>query len=158
AALLRRHGRPGGRPQPPGPVVFGKLAAAAQHRLAGPGTGIDVQDAQGLVPAGHRHADHLADADAEDALAGAEALVLGGVRDQDALLLADDVVDDGAADLQAFARRLVAAPAHRLGLQLAAVGVAEHDAAAVGLDGAEHQLQDPLEQVVEVEDVADRLA
>ena len=50
------------------------------------------------MPALHRHADHLADADADDALAGGEALVAGRVGDEHALLLAQDVVDDGAAD------------------------------------------------------------
>ena len=52
-------------------------------------------------------------------------------------------------------RRL--APADGLGLQLAAVGVAQHDAAAVGLDRAEDQLHDAVEQLIEVEDVADGL-
>ena len=37
-------------------------------------------------------------------------------------------------------------------------GFDQHEAAAVGVDGAEDQFQDAVEQLVQVEDLADRLA
>ena len=46
---------------------------------------VEIEHAERLVPALHRHADHLANAEADDALAGVEAFVLGGVGDQHAL-------------------------------------------------------------------------
>ena len=48
-----------------------------------------------------------------------------------------------------------AAVATGLRLQLAAVGVEKHDASAVGLDPLEDELEDPPEELVDVERVAD---
>ena len=96
----------------------------------------------------------------------------GGVGNENALLLAEDVVHDGAADGDLLLRltpsrqrtafgsssacrawrgisRPAAAPSGR--------GGAQHDAAAIGFDRPEHQLQDAVEQLLEVENVADGL-
>src|SRR5207237_324400 len=142
-----------------GQVVFGELdrQAVAIDDVAGVGGRVEVDDAERLVPALHRYADRLADAEPDDALPGAEAAVLGGVGDQHALLLAEDVVRDGAAEGDAFRAGGGGAPANRLRLELVGGGVVQHDAAPVRPDRAEDQLHDPLEELVEVEDVADGL-
>src|SRR5947208_16197286 len=49
------------------------------------------------------------------------------------------------------------APANRLRLKLAGVVIAQHDAATIRLDGIEDQVHDLLEQLIEIEDMADGL-
>ncbi len=49
-------------------------------------------------------------------------------------------------------------PPDRLGLQGGAVGGPQHDAAAVGFDGAKHQFENALQEIVQVENVAYCLA
>ena len=73
-------------------------------------------------------------------------------------LLLEDVIDDGLAEGELLLVILLLAPAQGLGRQLAGVGIDQHDAAAVGADRAENQFQNAVEQFVEVEDLADRLA
>jgi len=65
---------------------------------------------------------------------------------------------DGPADRQLFVGLFVLAPAQRFGLDLSGVGVAHHDAAAVCFDGAEDQFQDAVQKLIDIENVADRLA
>ena len=89
---------------------------------------------------------------------GVETLVLAGVGEQHALLFAEDVIDDGAAYVDAILVASAAAPADSFWLQLPAAVVAQHDAAAVGLDGAKHEFENALQEIVQIEDVADRLA
>src|SRR5262249_30242694 len=86
--------------------------------------------------------------------AGVEALVLRGVVDQDALFFLEDIVHDRPADRDLLVAVDLFTPADRLGLVLATVGVAEHDAAAVGADRFEDQLHDPFEELIGVQDVA----
>ena len=131
--------------------------------------GVEIEHAERFVPALHRHADDLADAVADDALHGLKALVAGRVGHEQPLLLAQHVIHDRAADGDLFLAVDAIAPAQRLGLKLGAIQhgrsgrclahrrLAQHDAAAVGVEGAKDQLQDALEELIEVEDVADGL-
>ena len=71
----------------------------------------------------------------------------------------EHVIDDRPADGEfLLAVACPCASAGPCGFELAGVGIAQHEAAAVGVDGAEDQFQDAVEQFVQVEDVADRLA
>ena len=118
---------------------------------------VEVEHAERLVPALHRHADHLADAEADDALPGVEALIAARRRRPARPAFLEHVVHDRPAQGDLLLVIDLLAPADGLGLELAGVVVAQHDAAAVGVDGAEDQLHDALEQLIEVEDVADGL-
>ena len=140
-------------------VVLGKLAGRVlvDDDVAGRAEGIEINHAQRLVAALHRHAHRLADAEADDALARVEALVLGRVRHQDALLLAQHIVHDRAAQGKLLLGGQSLPPANGLRLELIAVAGPEHDAAAVGLDGAEDQVHHPFQELIEIEDVADRV-
>src|SRR5262249_16084096 len=77
---------------------------------------VQVDDAEQFVPALHRHADRLADAEADDALAALEAGVPSGIRDKNSLLFAQDVIHDGPADndLLVTLRRIAPADGFRL--------------------------------------------
>ena len=92
-----------------------------------------------------------------DALPAAETVVSCRIRHQHALLFAQHVVHDGAAERDLLVAVDAGPVAYRLRLELAGFRVAEHDASAVRLNGLERQLHDPFQQRVDVEDVADRL-
>ena len=144
---------------------------AAEGAIAARRARVEVEDAERLVRPLHRHADDLAHAEAHDALHRLEALVAGRVRDEHALLRLQDVFHDRAADRHLFLLLRAVAPAQRLRLKLLHVqrpvvfgagrvvggGVPQHDAAAVGVEMAEDQVHDAVEQLIEVENVADGL-
>ena len=85
---------------------------------------------------------------------------LGGIGDQHPLLFAQHVIHDGPAHSESSPH------AARPSRQRTALGsrqrrssvLPQHDAAAVRLDGAKDQLQDAVEKLVKIEDVADGLA
>src|SRR5207245_15288 len=110
----------------------------------------EIKHTQGFVPAFHGDADGLVDAEAHNALPGMEALVAAGVGYQDALLLAKNILDDGAAQGDLLLRVSALAPADGFRLELARIRSAEHDTAPIRLDGAEDQLHDPLEKLIQV--------
>ena len=141
----------------------------AAERIARRGAGVEIEHAERFVPALHRHADDFADAVANDALHGLEALVAGHVGHENALFLAQHVIHDGPADGDLLLAIDAVAPAHRLGLKLGAIEnsgpwarlgrrrVAQQDAAAVGVEVAKDQFEDAFEELIEIEDVADGL-
>ena len=114
---------------------------------------VDVHHAHGIVAALHRHADRLAHARAHHAVARRKAIVVLGVAREHTFAALEHVVENRAADGHrgGVAGATIAAG---LRLQLPCLGIEQHDAAAVGLDPFEHQLQDPAEQFVDVEGVA----
>jgi hypothetical protein len=125
------------------------------RRVAGErGRGVDVDRPHHAVAALHRHADRLADAGANDAVAGGEAVVVACVAGDHALAAGHHVVEDRAAHDQLPAVAKPVAPGPRR--QSAAGGIDEHDAAPVGRHPVEHEVEDPAEELVDVERVADR--
>src|SRR5262249_9914131 len=95
---------------------------------------------------------------------------------ENALLLTQDVIHDGPADGDLFPAIEAIAPAHRFRLKLGTVGyewntrsarasrvgcvcrrVTQHDAAAIGVEMAKDQLQDALQELIEIENVANGL-
>ena len=116
---------------------------------------VDVDQPDGVVAAPHRHADRLPHPRAHHAVAGGEPVVLLGVAGQHALVVVEHVVEDRAADLhRGGVSRLAVATG--LGPQFPALGIEQHDAAAVGFDPFEDELEDPAEKLVDVERVAHR--
>src|SRR5205823_1247740 len=125
--------------------------------FAGAALRVEIKHAQGFVPAFHGNTDSLVDAEAHNTLPGIEALVAAGIGYQDALLLSKDILDDGAAQGDLLLRANALAPAHGFRFELARVPIAKHDATSIRLDGADDQLHDPLEKLVQVKNVADGL-
>ena len=137
-------------------VVFGELVGAALlDALLGAGRGVDVDHADHVVAALHGHANRLADAHLHDAAGGIPAVVLPGVAGQHAFVPLDHVVENRLADGDFLVGADALASAADLGLQQFCRRVHQHDAAAVGLDPLEDQLHDPLQQLVDVQRVAD---
>ena len=135
-------------------VLVAEAALPGAERVGQRGRGVDIQDPDRAVAPPHRHADRLADAGPQDAVAGAEAVVILGVARQHPFAMVENVVEDRPAD--DHRGDVGGTPvATGLRLQLAAVGVEEHDASAVGLDPLEDELEDPPEELVDVEGVAD---
>ena len=130
--------------------------AAPLEDLLGRSRGVDVNHADHVVTALHRHANRLANAQFHDAGARAEAIVLPGVAGEHALVPLDDEIEDRLADrdLVAAVAGVVAGPPHA-GIESLRVRIEEHDAAAVGLDPLENQLHDAVEQLVDVQRMAD---
>src|ERR1044071_9411004 len=117
-------------------MIFGKLGLglALFDHLPRVRVRVEVEHAERLVPALHRHADGLADAEPHDALTRGEAVVAGGIRHQNALLFAQDVLHDSPANADLFVPADAPAIANRLRLELPSVRVAQHHATTVGLD------------------------
>ena len=131
------------------------LAPPLLDQLLGRGGGVDVDRAHHVVAALHGHADRLAHAHLHDAAAGVPAVVLPGVAGQHALVPLDHVVENRLADGDPLVGADALARAADLRLKRLAGRVHQHDAAAVGLDPLEDQLHDPLQQLVDVQRVAD---
>ena len=139
------------------------------ERIARRRAGIEIEHAERFMAALHRHADDLADAVADDALHGLKALVARHVGHEKPLFLAQYIIHEGAADGDFFLAVDAMPPAQRLGLKLGAIQhgrsgrclahrrLAQHDAAAVGVEVAKGHLQDALEELIEIEDLADGL-
>jgi len=135
-------------------VLVGEAPWAALRHLRQGYGGVDIQHADGPVTPLHRHADRFVDAGPEHAVAAAEALVVLGVAGQHPFGALDHVVEDRAADGHRAGGSRPAVAARR-GTQRARRRIEEHDAAPVGLDPFEHEVQDPRQQLVDVERVAD---
>ncbi len=172
ACLLDGEGRLVGDGDGQRQVVAGKLARQTARRQPDRRrAGIEIQHAERLVSALHGHADHLANPRADDALHRLKPLVAQGVGNENSLLLAQHVIDDRSADGELLVLIGALAPADRLGLELTGgdrtrvkSGAvlerrlrAQHDAAAIGLERLEDQFEDALQQLIEVESVADGL-
>src|SRR5262249_33945519 len=81
ARFLYRQGRLMADGDGQGEVVTRELdrrTGSAEGRVARAAARVKVDHAERLVPALHRHADRLADTEANDTLPGAETLILGG--------------------------------------------------------------------------------
>ena len=138
-------------------MFLGKLVLVSQlldHALRR-GRSVDIDHAHHVVATLHGHADRLADAHLHDAGRVVPALVLAGVAGQHSLVVLQDVVQDGLADRNLLARFEALPSVPHLGLKLLGLLVEQHDAAAVGLDPIEDQLHDAIEQLIDVERMAD---
>ena len=130
--------------------------AAPLEDLLGRSRGVDVDHAHHVVTALHRHANRLANAQFHDAGARAETIVLPGVAGEHALVPLDDKIEDRLADRDLVAAvGVVAGPPHA-GIESPRVRIEEHDATPVGLDPLENQLHDAVQQLVDVQRMADR--
>ena len=131
------------------------LAAALADDLLGRGRGVDVNHADHVVAALHGHAHRLADAHLQDAGRRVPAVVLAGVAGEHAFVPLQHVIEDRLADGDLLVGGHALAGAAHLGLELLGLRIDEHDAAAVGLDPFENQFHDPLQQLIDVQRVAD---
>src|SRR6185437_1640486 len=117
----------------------------------------------------HRYTDDFADAMTNDALHRLKTLIAGHIGNEDALLLAQHIIHDRSADGDFLLPIDAVTPAQCFGLELGAVGcgrfgscpargnIAQHDAAAIGVEKAKDQFENAFEQLIEVEDLADSL-
>ena len=136
-------------------MLVGELPLPTLDRIAQRHGRVDIDHSHRAVAALHRHADRLTHACSNHAVAAAEAVVVLGVAGDDALAPVEHVVEDRATD--GHRCRLAHAPvAAGLRAELLRLGVEQHDAATVRLDPFEDKLQNPAEEFVDVERVADR--
>ena len=108
------------------------------------------------MPARHRYANDLADAELHDAAAVVEAGIFRRIGEEHTLLLAQNPVDDGPTQENLlFVLWLLPSNGPRLRLPLVA---RQHHAAAVGWDRTEDEFEETVEELRHVEDMADCLA
>ncbi len=137
-------------------VVFVEaMRGVLYERVDGRSRGVDVDHAHQVIAALHGHADRLADSCADDARRRIPAVVLLGVAGNHALALFHYIVEDRLADRHPLWRPGVAPHPLDFRLELPGLGTDQHDAAAVGFDEFEDQLHDAMQQLVDVQSVAD---
>jgi len=119
ARLLHRQGRLVGDRDGERQVVGRETTPLLQSHFPTGDLRVEVEDTERLVAPLHRHADHLADAELDDAAAGVEPGVLGRVGKQHPLLLAEHPVDDRPAQ-EDLLLMLRLPPANRPRLRLVA--------------------------------------
>ena len=137
-------------------VVLGELVGPALlDQLLGRGRGVDVDGARPRRsgPAWARRSPR--GRPSARCCRRAPAVVLPGVAGQHAFVPLDHVVEDRLADRDPLVGADALARAADLRLQRFGGRVQQHDAAAVGLDPLEDQFHDPVQQLVDVQRVAD---
>src|SRR4051812_3559742 len=129
-------------------MFLGELAiAAAGDGVAGRRVSIDVDDADNAVATLPRHADGFADAERHDRFRR-PTRVFAGVTGQNALLAVHDVVENRPADGEALGGVDSTSRAAGDGRELARFVIDEHDAAAIGLDPPENEVENAGDELV----------
>lgn len=117
----------------------------------GGSAGVDVEDSEDVILVQKRRAHGGGDVLGEDALAGFEPGVIGGVKGDDSLALAEGAVDDGGAD-DGFA-----GVGRDVFCDKFSIDILKHNNTIMGSDEGEDLIHDAGEQLVEVAFAGDDL-